>query len=327
MNFQSKTHYSYKSELAFLSIMTLIFGFGCLFLGYLILPVAAGFYAALLSLEKKENRVLSYVVPLVPLVVNVFVNGFYSLEAVGYVIIGAIIFFGFDRKKNKAATVFLATLVLILLMLISLALLAFDQLGSFKFSVLSDFYTDMYDSAKLKFTEFVTSHTAVDEQGFVFHKFNSSEAIDIYNSIIFSLIPLSVIFALLVVGFATKLLKSRTMKYNADDARLVGWRFVTPPFIAYSYIVLIAFTSLSTQGIVGTSLSFVSSILMAIYFYIGISAVYAFISDKKGGRFAILSIIAIVFVFPSFAPEIISFIGIFVNNSLYKTQNSTDADV
>jgi len=48
MNFEDRKQYSYKSELAILSVLTLIFGFSCLFFGYLILPVAAGFYAALL---------------------------------------------------------------------------------------------------------------------------------------------------------------------------------------------------------------------------------------------------------------------------------------
>ena len=82
--------------------MTLLFGFACLLCGYLLLPLAAGFYAALLSTEKKGTRVLSYLVPLFLLVINIFLNGFYSLEAVSYVVVGAILFVGFDKRKSKA---------------------------------------------------------------------------------------------------------------------------------------------------------------------------------------------------------------------------------
>lgn len=324
MNFQTKAHCSYKSEIAFLSSMTLIFGFCCLFFGYLILPIAAGFYAALLSVEKKESRVLSYIIPLIPLVVNIFINGFCSLEAIGYVLIGAIIFVGFDRKKSKSATAFLATLTLFLIMIISLLLFAFDNLGTFKLSALTEFYVKLYDSYKEKFISFLTSYTTVDDKGFVFYNFNAAEAVDMYNSFVFSLLPLSIIFAFLAVGVATKLLDSRVRRYNYDDERLIDWRFVTSPFIAYSYIVITAFASLSSTGIVGVSLSFVSSILMAVYFYIGVCVIFAFISSKRGNRFAVLTIFLIIAVFYSFAPQIISFIGVFVNNVMYKKSREAD---
>ena len=328
MNFEDRKYYSYKSELAILSVLTLIFGFSCLFLGYLILPVAAGFYAALLSYEKKDSRVLSYVIPIVPLVVNVFVNGFYSLEAISYVIIGAIIYVGFSKQKNKATIVFIATTVLLLLMGISLALFAFDRMGTFRISALADFYIDLYESGKTKFIDFLTSFTSIDDNGFTFHNFNAAEAVEMYNSLVFSLIPLSVIFALILVALSTKLFVSRSLKYNSeDDVQLISWKFVTSPFIAYSYIIITAFASLSSQGIVGVSLSFVSSILMAVYFYIGISAMYSFISSKKGQGFAIMVIALTLIVFSSFAPQIVSFAGVFVNNALYKVLNADKTDI
>ena len=327
MDFHGKTRSTYRSELAFLSAMTLMFGLCCLFFGYLILPVAAGFYAALLYVEKKDSRVLSYIIPLIPLAVNVFVNGFCSLEALSYVIIGVAIYIAFDRKINKATAVFFTTVILIIMMMISLALLAFDELGTFEFSALSDFYIDLYESMKTKFVALLTSFTSVDDNGFVFHNFNASVAVDIYNSFVFSLVPLSVIFALFIVGLSMKLLMLRVKKYNEEDARLGSWKFVTSPFLAYSYIVLFAFSTLSSQGVVGLSISFVASILMAVYFYIGICTIFGFIASKKGSTFAILSIAAVLIIFNSFLTELISFVGVFINNSLYKTQNSSNAEI
>ena len=327
MDFQYKTQQSYKSELIFLISMTLIFGFCCLIFGYLALPIAAGFYAALLSIEKKENRVFSYIVPLIPLVANVFINGFYSFEAIVYVVVGAMIFYGYDRRKNKAVISFLASATLGAFIILSMLFLAFDKLGTLKASAPLDFYSEIYEIGKAEFVDFLTSFTSVDSENVVFYSFNASDAVDIYNTMVIYCVPLLAISAFFAVGISSKILSSRMRRYNMTDERLIGWNFVTTPFLAYAYLVVTALSSLSSQGVVGLSLSFVCSILMAVYFYIGISATYAFIRVKKGARFAIVSIMAALVIFFSFIPQIISFIGVFVNNTLYKSKNSKDTDV
>ena len=81
----------------------------CIFFGYLLLPIAAGFYAALLACEKKDGRILSYVLPLIPLVLGVFIlNTFYTLEAISYVVIAWILYIGFDKKHKQKSTCLLA---------------------------------------------------------------------------------------------------------------------------------------------------------------------------------------------------------------------------
>lgn len=324
MNLETKPHNTYKSEITFLSIMTLILGINCIFFGYLLLPVAAGFYAALLSCEKKEGRILSYVLPLIPPTLSAFVlNTFYSLESIAYVIIGLMIYIGFQKKHNKTTTVLVSTLALLLLMFISFILLALNETGgTFKFEAIKGFYDDAYSSGKIKFTQYLTSFTSTDQNGVVFYNFNASQAVDLYNSFIIMMLPILVIFALVSVGISTRILSSRVRKYNPDDTRLVGWKFVTSPFIAYSYIVITVLAAISQTGVVGISLSFVATILMALYFYIGICATFNFISSKKGKRFAIILITLALFVFSSFTPQIISFIGVFVNNSAYKAKYS-----
>ena len=326
MNFEVKTRPTYKSELTFLIFMTLIFGFCCLIVGYLALPVAAGFYAALLSVEKKENRIFSYIIPLIPLVANVFINGFYSVEAVTYVAVGTIIFYGYDRRKNKAVISFIASVTVIAFIILSLAFLSFDKLGTLKISAPLDFYHEFYEVGKLKFVDILTSFTSEDSENFVFYNFNAFEAVDMYNTFVIFCIPLLAILAFFTVGISSKILSSVMRKYNEEDERLVSWNFITTPFLAYAYLVITALSSLSSQGVVGVSLSFVSSILMAVYFYIGISATYTFIRVKKGTRFALIVIPAALVVFSSFLPQLISFIGVFVNNTIYKSKISTSND-
>ena len=327
MDFEYKMQKSYRSELVFLCAMTLLFGFCCLIFGYLMLPVAAGFYAALLSAEKKENRIFSYILPLIPLTANIFINGFYSLEAIVYVAVGAIIYYGYDRKKDKAIVSFFASVAIIVLMVLSMLLLAFDEIGSFEASVPLEYYADLYSVGKKEFVKVITSFTSVDSENVVFYNFSASEAVDMYNSVIISLIPIISVFSLISVGIASKILSSLMKKYDCEDKRLKDWRFITTPFMAYAYLFLTAFVSLSSQGVIGLSLSFVCSILMVVYYYIGICALFAFICAKKGKKFAFLSIVAAHVIFLSFVPQIISFVGIFVNNALYKSKNSTNTDI
>ena len=165
------------------------------------------------------------------------------------------------------------------------------------------------------------------DKGFVFYRYNPSEAVDIYNAFVYSLIPFSAIFALIVVGLAVRLFFSRTSKYNTEDERNVSWKFVTSPFLAYSYLVLLGFSLIPSSGIFAASISFAASIFMAVYFYIGICALYSFISHKKNGRFAVLIILLSMLFFSSYAPKIISFIGVFVNNAFYKAMNSERDDI
>ena len=321
---KTKAHRSYRSELAFLSVMTLVFGMACLYLGYLILPIAAGFYAALLAFEKKEGRACSYIIPLIPLVINVFVNGFCSLEAIAYVVVGTIIFLGFDQKKNKASVFFIASVALIFMMGVSLVLLAFDEFGFFEFSAVPDFYSNLYENLKLKFADQLTSITAKDDNGVLFYVYNASDAVELFNLIVFCLIPVIAIFSLITVGLCDKILRKRIAKFDSEDTRLVNWKFVTSPFISYTYVVFYVLSSFSSQGIVGTSLLIVSMILMSVYLYVGLVSIYGFISSKKGSKFAILSLIFIFVFFSSYAPQIVSLIGVFVNNAEYKRTNAAD---
>lgn len=322
MNSETKIQSLYKSETVFLSIMTLVFGFLCLLFGYIMLPFAAGFYAALLAIEKRVTRFFSYVVPLIPLVINAFINGFYSLEAISYVVVGLIIFFGYDRQKNKAQAVFLATSALIALMVLSFVLYALDNVGVFKISAVDEFTFDLYETGKIKFTEFVTSFKSNDDSGLIFQNFNSGEAVDMYNSLILSIIPLGIVFAFVLVGLSVKLFSYRIKKIDSQDEKLVSWKFSTPPFLAYSYIVIAIFASLSKAGILAISLSTVATVFMAIYFYIGFTALFGFVSAKKGRGFALTATVLTFLIFYSFAPQVISYIGVFVNNAIYRSENS-----
>ena len=223
--------------------------------------------------------------------------------------------------------VFFATLALVFLMLLSFVLFAFDKVGTFKNFAVNGYFLDLYESGKIMFVENLTSFTSVDADGSTFYNFNAGEAVDLYNTLIIALIPIIAIASFLLVGISSKILSSCIRKTKADDERLEKWRFITSPFLAYSYLALAILSSFSSEGVVGVSLLFVASILFAVYFYIGVSFLYELISLKKSKSFALLVIILAVVAFSQFAPQIISYIGIFVNNRMYKIKTSSNADV
>ena len=119
MELSLKKRYSYKNTILFLSIMCALSAVGCSLLGYIMLPFAASLYATLLLYESKEKRIISYVLPVIMFVINFALNGLLSLEAVAYVIIGVVVYLSYVKKRSKAEGAFIATIVLLLLILIS----------------------------------------------------------------------------------------------------------------------------------------------------------------------------------------------------------------
>jgi hypothetical protein len=310
----------YKAEIKFLSFMTALCGAGCILFGYFIVSLAAGFYAALLIAERRGRRIFSYLIPLVLFSVNILLNSVYSLGGISYVLLGLIIYFGYTNGKRKSEVVCYGIIAVLALMIFSFALIALYNLNSFNFLLVDDFYIDLYEKGKTLLIEHLTSFTRIDEQGFTYKMYNSGEAVGIYNAIVLSMIPAILIFSFVQVGIAVKIFTSRIRKLDPEDKKLSSWRFSTTPVISYFYLIVSFFSIFSKEGIVGLSLSFVAILLMAVYFYFGFCALFSFFASKKGTAFAVLVLGLGIILLPSFIPLIISYIGVFINNTIYKNE-------
>ena len=87
----------YNRKLTYLVLMLTLCALGCIFLGYIVLPFAAAYFAALIYFEKPEKRVFSYLIPVTMFLVNFIargfsLNGLLSLDAIAYVVLGVIIY-------------------------------------------------------------------------------------------------------------------------------------------------------------------------------------------------------------------------------------------
>ena len=333
MNYRPKPPVTYKSQLTFLSVMTVLSVFGCIMLGYLFLPFAAGFYAALIATENKRSRVLSILIPIVMFVINICFNGFYSLEAFSYVIVALIISRSFNRSKTKASTAFFASAVLVLLMLISVIAIAFDSIKTLDPSALEVYFIDVYEVFKQNYVGFLTSFTNVADDGTLYQLYNPGDATAFYNTTVISLIPLSIISSFVSVGIALKIFTARIKRHTPDDIRLSGWVFFTQPLVAYSYLVISIISVFVSTGIFGIALSFISSIFMVVYLYMGATWLYKRFFSRTGILFLIIMLVLTLFFiirFPDFFMiiiRIVSYVGVFVNNSIYKSENKPDVTV
>ena len=285
------------------------------------LPFAASLYATLLLYESKEKRIISYVLPVIMFVINFALNGLLSLEAVAYVIIGVVVYLSYVKKRSKAEGAFIATIVLLLLILISALLLAFDQLGAFGSTVIEQFYSNLYINMKKETVGVLSSIITVTEEGDTFFMFSTYVAEETFNQIWMMILPFVILFSFFAVGASYKLFSLNILKYSGEESGIFDWNFRTPNLIAYFYVAIAALNLFITgNGVFEISISLLNTIFLAVFAYIGIGVVYALLA-VRGRAFAIVVIIVAFFVISSYALTILSFVGVYFNVISNKVSN------
>ena len=98
---------SYREpSLLSLVLLTFLGAMGCMLLGYIVLPFAAAFYAALIFTEKKSKFLFSYLIPIFSVAINFLLNGPYSLEGVSFAAVGfsdTTTYFAFVETEGELA--------------------------------------------------------------------------------------------------------------------------------------------------------------------------------------------------------------------------------
>lgn len=307
----------YKKIITSLSVITALCVFGCILLGYIFLPMASAFYAALLIYENKSKRVVSYVLPIVMFLLNLVLRdfSFYSLEAVAYVVIGVIIYFCCTKNVSKGETVFWTTLSLAVMLVVSAIFIAFETLGSFGITPLEHFFSNLFLSYKSFFVDAITSISVANKDGIYFFAYNPSEAELFFHEIVMLLVPLVILFAFALSGITFKIFQSVIRKNSGEDCEINSWNFKTSNLIAYFYVgVAILAMFVSGSGIFEISLVSINTVFSAIFAYIGVSFIYSLLTIRgKSSFFAVTLIVVLFFVFSSFALQLLSFIGVYFN--------------
>ena len=307
----------YTKTVTALTLLTASFVFGCILLGYVFLPMASAFYAALLIYENKSKRVVSYILPVVMFLLNLVIRDFslYSLEAVAYVVVGVIIYFACTKNVSKGEAVFWTTLSIAVMIVISAVFLAFETLGSFGMTPLQQFFSNLFLSYKSFFVDLLTSITVANKEGITFFAYNPSEAELFFHEIVILIVPLVILFAFLLSGIAFKIFQSVIRRNSGDECEINSWNFKTSNLVAYFYVAVAILTIFASgSGIFEISLVSLNTVFSAVFAYIGASFIYSLVVLRgKSSFFAIALIAVICLVFSSFAIQLLSFIGVYFN--------------
>ncbi len=303
---------SYTKNLTLLSISVVLFGFGSILLGYLFLPFAAASYACLLHYEKKTRRILSYVIPVAIYTFNVLISGFFSLEGVIYVAIGAMLYLFNVKSRNKRETVFFITLAISFFVFLSFFAIGFTINGSLSFNALKAYYAGLYDSFKRIFISFMSSISAQDELGNLFFLYTRENAEDVFHSLLLSLPSFVIIFAFLLAGISYKFydfLRARLFSLSRKDLEF----FVPTRFLAFTYIIFAILSLFSSSGsdIFAISIVNVYNVLLVVFAYFGLKIAYTIVQSARGTAFAVLLLLVAFVLFTSAAITLLSFIGVF----------------
>lgn len=298
-----------------LSIYTLLSALGCAVFGYLLLPVAATFFALLLLCENQNKRVFSYALPVITLAVNIFLSGLYSLEGIAYAAVGFIIFTAIRRGFSKGETAFWISLAVFVLMLLSLILLlasAKESLGAGSFK---DCCVNLYSATKTRFVEVVTS-LKVEADETTFFAYNAYEAAAMFDELLILSVSVFALISFFITGITLKIFSKAANSYFSDDAGISSWSFRTSNTVAYFYLIVsvIAYFEAAGTGVFSYVIITLSTIFSAVFLYIGVKSVFRFIISRGRSKiFAVLIMIIASSLISSFAVQLLSYIGVFVN--------------
>lgn len=308
-----------RSSVTQLALYTALGGIGCILLGYLLLPVAAAFYAALLTFENKNGRIFSYVIPPVVFIINIIFNGFFSLEGLAYVAVGSLIYFFYRKGKSKGESAFYITLLLVIMMLISAVFVAFENVGAIRISSISEFYSELYYALKNDFISVISGLKSVNGEGFTEYVSNAAEAEAMFHSAVYMLLPFLILVAFLLCGVTFKLFAGRVFKYADDKEKIVCWNFGTSNAVAYFYLAVSILSMFRNSGGFALVIMSLDLVFLAVFAYIGFRVVHVMISAKKGARMATVVLAAAIVLLSSFAVQLLSYLGVYFTIMFNKT--------
>jgi len=308
--------FSYRSVMIRYTLLTVLSAIGCSLLGYLLLPFAAAFYAAVLVYEKSERRVVSYVLPVVIFVINFLLRGIYSLEAVAYLAVGLIIFFCVKNNKSKGETSFWISFAILVLAALSFILLLLELSADAGYTSARSFFAEYYGKFKTEFLERVSLLISERGDGEYVFLYNHYEAQMFFREIVIYTIPLTILASFVISGITLKLFV-RTVEKNSDEnSEIYSWNFGTSNIVSYFYIMLAVVALIANSD--GSIFSFViftlNTLFTAIFAYIGIKTLYYAILSRKDSRvFAIILIVIMFVLLSSYAFQLASYFGVIVN--------------
>ena len=327
MQFTVKNENSYSKTIALLALLTSVTVLACTQLGYILMPFAAAFYAALLIYDKTPGKILSIFLPLIFFVVNLLFSGLYSLDAVAYAIVGVIIYFAVTKKITRGETAVYLTSVIVFSMILSAIFIAFKEAGRVDVSAITEFYGALYNTLKEQFVAMLMSLTTENAEGLTVFAYNVHDAEALFRELVIFAVPMLILCAFLLAGISLKFFSRTVKKISGEESGIMSWRFTISNFIAYFYIAVAIMSMLASgdSSVFSIAVVSVNTVLSCVFAYIGVTFVYGIIRSRgKSAFFSASLIILVCIILSSFALQLLSFLGVYfsiVTNRLLNGKN------
>lgn len=308
-----KDAYTYPSTITFFSILSVVFCSATCFLGELFIPLAASFLAALFLFEKPQKRILSYICPAVSLLISVFLKGAAALITIECIILAVIIVFCYNKSLSKAEASIYLTLVISVFVLLSLYLSASVAIGSFSLSAVKEHYLSILMDFKEEFVNVLSQFMITTEEGNTEYAMSVENAQLIFKALFDIAVAMIAIFAFIITGLTLKLYTHLVLKYSKHGILKRFSHFLPSELCAYLYVISSLLEIFSVEGTkFATVLININAIMMVVFAYMGLKYLFvvAKISPRKSMVYFLIALGLISF--PSVAPQVISYLGVWV---------------
>ncbi len=315
MQFFVKGNNAYKKSLTNIAFMTALSALGCVLFGYLFLPMASAFYAALLFYENRGKKILSILIPIVTLLINLLFDvfsssGSYSPEGIAYIFVGLLIYLLCRNGVSKNETVFWGALLIFVFMVLSVLSIALSLKQAEGFTS----FWNLYESFKAEFSDMLTSLVISDENGRHIAAYNPIEAEIMLRELIIMILPLSILLSVILTALTLRIFSGIVLKHSGEHSGINEWIFKPSNPVAYFYVAVAVLSIFAGSG--GSPFSYVllslDIIFAPIFAYMGASIIHALIvSHGKSPLFAALVIVFACVILYTFSFKLLSFIGVY----------------
>ena len=324
-----KENCSYIKTLVLLSILFLSFSFGSVFISDILLPVSAAVLSLLFLFDKTKVKWLSISVFAVVLLLVSLLNLASAVFVLTSFLCAVILFFGYCKGLNKGELSLYLTFLYALCTAVGLYFIGAKEIGSFDFSAVLQYYTDLFDSfvnAFLEQLELSLQNAAQYGQEMAFEETEYLELFELtLRSVSKMFLSLLVVVAFFYAGLQIKLFTAISRRIEETPRPRNTWYFALSNLFAYFY-VLLAILSIfvaNMDNVIGITIANLNYIFMFVFAYVGLNYALYFTSRMRKKALARFILIAILLTSGMVAFQLLSFVGVFVTTMHNKISNMT----
>ncbi len=304
-----KEGYSYKKTMLILSVLTFAFGLAFAMISELFLPFAVAFCANLFLFEKPKGRFLSYIVPAVPVVLDIVFSGLYGLISIVFILLALILVSVYLLLGHKSECAIYLSLIASAFILLSFYLYGAKAVSSFDLDDIFGFYRNSLEEIK----NAAYKLTNISSDNGAYQQISEYEFSVAFNRLTMQIASFIGISAFVFSGISIKLFTWTTLKISKKGILGTFAHFLPTNISAYTFALVLVISIFSSAesafGIVTINLL---NILTVIFAYLGGRYIFTMASISGKRAATVLISIGAFLMFPSVALRIASIVGAWI---------------